>query len=69
MQITKHILKKLKLQLNDLKYVIEQNELALKKSKSAYNKLEKEYQDLEEFTGVVNTKDYINYLSKKITTV
>jgi|APGre2960657373_1045057.scaffolds.fasta_scaffold15309_4 hypothetical protein len=69
MQITKHILKKLKLQLNDLKYVIEQNELALKKSKSAYNKLEKEYQDLEEFTGVVNTKDYINYLSKKITTL
>jgi hypothetical protein len=66
MQITKHLLKKIKLQLTDLKYVIEQNELALKKSKSAYNKLEQEYKDLEEFTIVVNTKDYVNYLSHNI---
>ena len=60
------MLKKIKLQLTDLKYVIEQNELALKKSKSAYNKLEQEYKDLEEFTIVVNTKDYVNYLSHNI---
>ena len=66
MQITKHLLKKIKLQLTDLKYVIEQNELALKKSKSAYNKVEQEYKDLMEFTIVVNTKDYVNYLSHNI---
>lgn len=66
MQVTKHILKELKEKMDNMKTIIQQNEIILKKSKIAYNKLEKEYIDLEEFSNVVNTKDYHNYIANRI---